>query len=38
MKWFDRAFDWLETRPLYQIFVGVVLTFAILVAISECRP
>jgi hypothetical protein len=36
MKLFDRVFDWLEARPLYQIFVGVVLTFAMLVAISEC--
>lgn len=36
MKLFDKVFDWLETRPLYQIVVGVVLTFAILVAIREC--
>lgn len=36
MKWLDRTFDWLETRPLSQICVGVALAFAILVAISEC--
>lgn len=36
MKWFDRTFDWLEARPLYQIVVGVLLTFVILVAINEC--
>lgn len=38
MNWFDRAFDWLEKRPLYQICVGVLLAFAILIAISECAP
>jgi hypothetical protein len=38
MKLFDRAMDWLETQPLYRILAGVLLTFAILVAITECRP
>ncbi len=38
MKLFDRVMDWLETRPLYQIYAGVLLTFAVLIAISECRP
>jgi hypothetical protein len=38
MKWFDRAFDWLEQRPLSQICAGVLLTFVFLAAISECRP
>jgi hypothetical protein len=36
MKLFDRVFDWLEARPLYQIFAGVVLAFFLLVAITEC--
>lgn len=35
MKWFDRAMDWLEARPLYQIAAGVVLVFGILVLWSE---
>lgn len=36
MKWFDKTFDWLEARPLWQIFAGVVLAFFMLVTISEC--
>ncbi len=36
MKYFDRFFDWLETRPMYQIFIGVLLALFILAAISEC--
>lgn len=36
MKWFDKAFDWLEVRPLWQISAGVLLAFVFLVAISEC--
>lgn len=36
MKYFDKAFDWLEARPLWQIFAGVALAFFMLVAISEC--
>jgi hypothetical protein len=36
MKLFDRAMDWIETRPLWQICVWVLLAFAMLVAVSEC--
>jgi hypothetical protein len=36
MKLFDRVFDWLESRPLYQIFVGVVLAFFLLVLLTGC--
>lgn len=35
MKWFDRAFDWLEQRPLSQIVVGVLLVFLILLLWNE---
>lgn len=35
MKLFDRVMDWLEARPLYQIFAGVLLTFAFLVVMTE---
>jgi hypothetical protein len=38
MKYFDRVFDWLETRPLYQIVVGVVLAFVILMLLVGCGP
>lgn len=38
MKYLDIVLDWLEQRPLYQICAGVLLTFLLLVAISECRP
>ena len=35
MKLFDRVMDWLEARPLYQLVVGVVLVFGILLLWSE---
>lgn len=35
MKLFDRAMDWLERRPLSQICLGVLLAFALLVAVTE---
>lgn len=38
MKFFDRAMDWLEVRPLWQICVGVLLAFAFLVLLAGCGP
>jgi hypothetical protein len=35
MKLFDRIMDWLERRPLWQIFLGVLLAFVFLIAMSE---
>jgi hypothetical protein len=35
MNWFYLAMDWLEARPLYQIVVGIVLVFGILLLWSE---
>lgn len=38
MKWFDRAMDWLETRPLSQICLGVLLAFVIIALLAGCGP